>query len=105
MDISAINPVADSRSHAQEPARTVPAHEAVQRRQLIQASRSVNDSGILGQNQLVFLIDSQTHRPVIRVENRETHEVVAQIPPEYVLRLAEDLHASAVETMAAEADT
>ena len=52
---------------------------------------AVNESGVLGQNQLVFLVDRQTHQPIIRVEDRETHEVLLQLPPEYVLRLAEEL--------------
>ncbi len=68
------------------------AAEAAQRRELIQAARTVNDSGQLGHNQLVFVIDRTTHRAIIRVEDKETHEVVLQVPPEYVLRLAEDLH-------------
>ena len=69
----------------------VAAAEAAQRRELIQAARSVNESGLLGHNQLVFLIDRATHKPVIRVEDPETHEVVLQLPPDYVLRLAQDL--------------
>ena len=40
------------------------------------------------------VMDSETRRPIIRVEDRDTHEVVFQIPPEYVLRLAEDLRTS-----------
>ncbi|HEX4594829.1 MAG TPA: flagellar protein FlaG [Bryobacteraceae bacterium] len=74
-----------------EQAPQVAAAEAAQRRQLIRASRSVNESGLLGRNQLVFLIDRATHRPVIRVEDRETHEVILQLPPEYVLRLAQGI--------------
>ena len=69
--------------------------EAAQRRQLLQAAQSVNESGVLGQNQLVFLLDRQTHRAVIRVVDRTTHQVISQIPPEYVLRLAQDLGSSA----------
>ena len=88
-----------------QPAATTPAvssqvsvEEAAQRRQLLQAAQSVNDSGVLGQNQLVFVLDRQTHRAVIRVEDRTTHQVVSQIPPEYVLRLAQDLGSSAQGT-------
>ena len=66
--------------------------QAAQRRQLRQAIRSVNQSGRLGQNELVFSIDHETRRPVIRVEDRDTHEVVLQVPPEYVLNLAEHLN-------------
>ena len=88
MEISSFQPnVAPS---AQAP--PVAAVDAAQRRELIQATKSLNDSGLLGQNQLVFLIDRTTHKPVIRVEDPETHEVVMQLPPEYVLRLAQDLH-------------
>jgi len=36
-------------------------------------------------------VDRQTRRPIIRVEDRDTHEVVLQLPPEYVLRLADSL--------------
>ena len=78
--------------------------EAAQRRQLLQATKAVNESGVLGQNQLVFLLDRQTHRAVIRVEDRTTHQVVTQIPPEYVLRLAQDLGNSA-QVMALDDDT
>jgi uncharacterized FlaG/YvyC family protein len=43
------------------------------------------------ENQLTFRRDPETQRMVVRVVNRETEEVVQQIPAEYVLRLAEDL--------------
>jgi flagellar protein FlaG len=87
MDISAIQTDAYSLSQATRSASA----EVAQRRQVIQAARTVNESGVMGQNQLVFLVDRQTHRPIIRVEDRETHEVVMQLPPEYVLRLADEL--------------
>ncbi|MBZ5611661.1 MAG: flagellar protein FlaG [Acidobacteriia bacterium] len=105
MDVSSINPGAEPAAYSKSQPHTVSADEAAQRRRLIQAAKSVNDSGILGRNQLVFLIDSQTHRPVIRVEDRETHEILVQIPPEYVLRLAEDLRIGSLETTPPEADT
>jgi uncharacterized FlaG/YvyC family protein len=78
--------------------------QAAQSRQLLQAAKTVNESGVLGQNQLVFLVDRQTHRPVFRVVDRNTHQVVTQIPPEYVLRLAEDLGSSPAQVLAADAD-
>jgi uncharacterized FlaG/YvyC family protein len=79
--------------------------QAAQTRQLVQAAKSVNESGILGQNQLVFLVDRQTHRPVFRVVDRNTQEVVSQIPPEYVLQLAQDLGSTSAQIMASDADT
>ena len=81
------------------------AEQAAQTRQLLQAAKSVNESGVLGQNQLVFLVDPQTHRPVFRIVDRTTQQVISQIPPEYVLRLAQDLGSSLAQVMASDADT
>ncbi|HEV8040218.1 MAG TPA: flagellar protein FlaG [Bryobacteraceae bacterium] len=83
----------------------VPPEEAAQRRHLVQAAKSVNASGMLGQNQFVFAVDPATHRMIMRVENRDTHEVVLQVPPEYVIRLAEDLGSPASHTLLSQADT
>jgi uncharacterized FlaG/YvyC family protein len=100
MEISSFNPGVDLLPQAPP----VPAAEAAQRRDVIQAARSVNESGVLGRNQLVFLVDRATHKPIIRVEDPETHEVVMQLPPEYVLRLAQDLHSGSVQVTTPPAD-
>jgi len=71
----------------------------------MQAAKAINESGELGKNQLVFSVDRQTHRPIIRVEDRETHEVVFQIPPEYLIRLAENLGSGSPEAMPHPSDT
>ncbi len=61
-------------------------------RQLIQAVKALNASELFGQNaELTFVLDRETHRPLVRIIDRETKEVIRQIPPEYALRLAEDL--------------
>jgi flagellar protein FlaG len=101
MDITSLQAASSSATSSQ--VSQVSVQEAAQRRQLLQAANSVNESGVLGQNQLVFLLDPQTHRAVIRVVDRTTQEVVSQIPPEYVLRLAQDLGSSA-KVMEAEDD-
>ena len=89
MDISSIVP-----GDAASTLSTVgPVPDVASRRELVAATRTVNASDILGANQLVFMVDPQTRRPVIRVQNRDTHEVVLQLPPDYVLRLAEELRA------------
>jgi flagellar protein FlaG len=62
-----------------------------QNRQVIQAARTVNASDSLGQNELTFSLDPRSHRAIIKIVNRETQEVVEQIPSEVVLRLAESL--------------
>jgi uncharacterized FlaG/YvyC family protein len=61
-------------------------------REVIQAVRAVNASGKLGdKNQMTFSLDRRTRRPIITIVNRDTNEVVDQIPNEQVLRLAENL--------------
>jgi uncharacterized FlaG/YvyC family protein len=82
---------------------TVPPEEAAQRRQVVQAAKSINASGTLGENQLVFAVDPDTHRIIMRVENRNTHEIVLQIPPETVLQMADQLPAA--HTLLPDADT
>ena len=63
-------------------------------RELVQAIREVNESGRLGdKNMIVFIMDHGTRQPVMRIVNVETKEVVAQIPSETVLRVAEVLRA------------
>jgi flagellar protein FlaG len=65
--------------------------ERVEQARLIQAVKSVNQSGIFGSSdELTFSADPETGRPVIRLVNKDTKEVVRQIPAEYLLRLSED---------------
>ena len=103
MNISSTNPGVFSILSATT-AVTVPPEEAAQRRQLVHAAKSVNASGTLGENQLVFAVDPSTHRMIMRVENRDTHAVVLQVPPEYVMRMADDLASSSSHTLPPEAD-
>ena len=59
---------------------------------LQQALAALNQAQIFGANrELTFVTDPVLRRPVIRVIDRETHETVAQLPPEYVVRLAASL--------------
>lgn len=100
MVITSLQPAVSSASASPQ----VSVQEASQRRQLLQAAKSVNESGVLGQNQLEFFLDRQTHHPVIRIVDRTTQQVISQIPPEYVLQLAQDLGTSA-KGIEAEDDT
>jgi len=61
-------------------------------RELIQAVKALNATELFGQNQeLTFVFDRTTHRPLVRIVDRETREVIRQIPPEYALRMASDV--------------
>jgi flagellar protein FlaG len=63
-----------------------------ERVELIKAVRAVNESEMFGpENELTFVLDRETQRPLLRIVDRRTREVVRQIPPEYVVRMAEDL--------------
>jgi uncharacterized FlaG/YvyC family protein len=70
----------------------VPPEQTAQNRELIQAIKAVNGAELFGNSaELTFALDRQTRRPVVRFVDRQTNEVIEQIPPEYVLRLAEEL--------------
>jgi len=87
MDITAVN-----RTIPVAVAPEIPPEKAAEQRSIVQAVKALNGTEMFGQdNQLTFQRDPDTHRMVIQVINRKTHEVVSQIPPEYLVRLAEDL--------------
>jgi uncharacterized FlaG/YvyC family protein len=59
--------------------------------QLIRAVEKLNQVNYFGKNsELTFSVDRETRRPVMKIVDRETQEVIQQIPPEFVLRLAAD---------------
>lgn len=88
MRIDSSLPVADFAVQAVQKVQEVQA----QHRELIQAVRAVNATDKLGQdNELTFSLDIKTQRPVMKIVNRETNEVIEQIPTERVLRLAQEL--------------
>jgi uncharacterized FlaG/YvyC family protein len=78
----------DAQNIAIAPVSTPPEVTA-QNRELIQAVKSVNAAEHFGpDSELTFLMDRHTQRPIIRVMNSKTKEVIQQIPPQYVLELA-----------------
>ena len=81
-----------------------PAVEAVQHREVVQAARSINASGYLGQNQIVFVMERGTNRAILRVVDRQTNEVLLQLPPESALRWARELNAGSPLTFTVSAD-
>jgi flagellar protein FlaG len=89
MDISAVTRTTQSPDSATPVA---PVENAAQTRDVIQAVKSLNSTEMFGdENELTFRMDQQSRRMVIQIVNRNTKEVVSQIPPEYVLALSEDL--------------
>ncbi len=89
MDVNSLNRIAQASPAAATP---VPAENASENRQVVQAVKALNQSEMFGeQNGLEFQRDPDTKRMVVKVVNRNTGDVISQIPPEYVLRLAQDL--------------
>ncbi|HSB16671.1 MAG TPA: flagellar protein FlaG [Bryobacteraceae bacterium] len=89
MDITPMHRPGSALSPAPAP---VPAETAVENREIIQAVKALNAAELFGQNsELTFLLDRRTQRPVIRLVDRKTKDVIRQIPPEHVLRMARDL--------------
>jgi len=91
MDISSVSALpAQTTTPTNTPAPQAPPEE---NRALIRAVRAVNAAELFGQeNELTFILDRESHRAVVRIVNRDTREVVQQIPAEYVLRIAEEYH-------------
>ncbi|MCW5976747.1 MAG: flagellar protein FlaG [Bryobacteraceae bacterium] len=86
-----INPV-NSNPALPVSAQIVSPELQAQNRELIEAVKALNGAEFFGQNnELTFVFDRTTRRPLVRIVDRETREVVRQIPPEYALRMAEDL--------------
>ena len=75
------------------PAQTAfPQPASADQRALIQAVKAVNSTELLGaDHELTFVLDRDTRRTLVRIVSRRTGEVIQQIPPEYVLRMAEEL--------------
>ena len=69
----------------------LPPEQAAANRELVQAVKTVNAAGALGNNEITFQMDRTTKMPVIRIIDKDTKEVVEQIPPEYILQLAATL--------------
>ena len=81
MTISSINNLAAQVSAPAEPGATRTRTD--EQRNLIQAVKAVNASGMLGQDsELTFVLDCVSRRAVTRIVNKQTGEVVDQIPAE-----------------------
>jgi flagellar protein FlaG len=88
MEIGSVNTMHPAIAAAQPVAE----EQKVENRSLIKAVKALNATELFGQNnELTFVLDRETHRPLVRIVNRETREVIRQIPAEHALRMAENL--------------
>ena len=89
MDISTLHRIEQGLSATAAP---IPAEQSPKSREVVQAVKALNQSRMFGEeNDLVFQRDPKSRRILIRVVDRKTKEVIEQVPPEYILRLAENL--------------
>ncbi len=94
MDLSSVNRVSQGPPAL---APVAPIDRTAETRDIVRAVKALNGTEMFGQdNELMFQRDRHTQRMVLQIVNRQTNEVVSQIPPEYVLRLAEDLKSGLV---------
>lgn len=60
--------------------------------EVIAAVQAINKSELLGaRTELTFAVDRELKRPILRIVDRESGEVLQQYPPEYALELAKEL--------------
>jgi len=63
-----------------------------EQRDLIQAVQALNSAATFGNdNEVTFFFDRNTHKTVIKIVNKETREVVRQIPAASVLKMAQEI--------------
>ena len=63
-----------------------------EKKELIEAVRAVNKAELFGQeNEVTFVLDRRSQKMLVRIVNKETRELVRQIPSEYLQCLASDL--------------
>jgi uncharacterized FlaG/YvyC family protein len=67
--------------------------QLAENRQIVTAVKSLNKTELLGNDkEFRLLMDRETQRPVIRLVERDTQQVLWQMPSEYFLNLAKELH-------------
>jgi uncharacterized FlaG/YvyC family protein len=72
--------------------------QAAQTRQLSQAVRVLNASSVMPEDrELTLSLDPKTKIAVVKVIDSTTHEVLDQIPADYILRLTAFLQAQAAQ--------
>jgi flagellar protein FlaG len=79
--------------------KRVQKHQESQEQRVQRAVTRLNDYVQSFQRDLVFSVDSELGRPVVRVIDSSTHEVIRQIPNEVALRLARNLNALQDQTL------
>jgi len=71
----------------------LPPPATADQRALIQAVRAINAAELFGQdNELTFVLDRAARRVLVRIIDKNTGDLVQQIPAEAIVRMAEELN-------------
>ncbi|WP_349431727.1 flagellar protein FlaG [Methylomarinum sp. Ch1-1] len=70
----------------------------LQKKEVEQAVSDVNQFFQTERRSLAFSVNETTQDVVIEVKDAETDQIIRQIPPEFVIKLAEQLHELSNET-------
>ena len=90
-----ISPVGGATAVALAPAQTAPRPLDQDQQAVIKAVKAVNGAALFGQdNEVTFVLDRASHHPVVRIVNKSSREVIAQIPSTAVLQLAAGIKGS-----------
>lgn len=90
MDITALQGVAPTPAPV-----SLGAEHAAENREIVTAIKSINATELSGSNsELTFVFDRLSKRAVVRLVDKTTRNVIQQIPPEYMLRWAQEIAVS-----------
>ena len=86
MDIRAIRAIGPAVPMAD---RQIDPKQRAERTAMIQTARTLNEAETFGPNsEVTFSLDRTTHKPILQIVDRQTREVIQQLPPEYLLHMA-----------------
>jgi len=87
-----IGPLTLNNSHVNIAQQVEPLLRQPEKKETIEAVRAVNKAELFGQeNEVTFVLDRRSQKMLVRIVNKETRELVRQIPNEYLHFLASDL--------------
>ena len=87
-----IGPLSLSSNHVNIAQQVEPLLRQPEKKEIIEAVRAVNKAELFGQqNEVTFVLDRRSQKVLVRIVNKETRELVRQIPDEYLKHLVSDL--------------
>ena len=89
-----IGPLSLNNSHWNIAQPVEPLLRQPEKKEIIEAVKAVNKAELFGQeNEVTFVLDRRSQKMLVRIVNKETRELVRQIPDEYLKHLASELGA------------